>query len=288
MKKIFFLLLLASMPLFAAPDGKYNWNKAKNLHPGIKHAHIYPKKPRPMKINVIRVDLKEKNIGLIATEVDKDNGKPMPDYPKLKIESKREKTRNFMIRQRKNKKNVLVAVNAGPWSPFNIKTYNNKYGGNMRLFISEYKVGADKKVLSPAFLVTRSNVVEIRAVKPDEDRGKFRIALPGFEIILTDGKVVAKDKNLHPRTCYGISADKRYLYLFSVDGRQKAVSEGAKTIECAEYLLYFGAADAINMDGGGSTTLAYWDKRKKKPVVLSRHKGGWERSVATNLGVVKK
>jgi exopolysaccharide biosynthesis protein len=41
----------------------------------------------------------------------------------------------------------------------------------------------------------------------------------------------------------------------TVDGRQPAVSVGMSLQELAEYLLSLGAVDAMNLDGGGSTTM---------------------------------
>ncbi len=279
--------MLAALPLWAAVEGNYDWNKAATLYDGIKHAFIYAKEPRLMKINAVRIDLADKSLTLKATSADKDYGKPMPDYPKMNIETKRMKVREFLLENRKNNVNMLVAVNSTPWGPWT-KPFNHRYGGNIKLLISDSKIVSDKKVNVPAFLLTRDNKVEIRVVNKNEDRKNFKIAMAGFEIILRDGKVVAGDKNLHPRTCYGISADGRYLYFLTVDGRQKLVSLGANTIECAGYLKYFGASNGINMDGGGSTTLTVWNAQKQKADVLSHQAFGGERNVATSLGIVKK
>jgi exopolysaccharide biosynthesis protein len=43
--------------------------------------------------------------------------------------------------------------------------------------------------------------------------------------------------------------------MISVDGRQPGVSVGMNLNELAEYLLSLGAVDAMNLDGGGSTTM---------------------------------
>jgi hypothetical protein len=43
-----------------------------------------------------------------------------------------------------------------------------------------------------------------------------------------------------------------------IDGRRKS-SQGATTQELGELLQQAGADDAINMDGGGSSTLAWWN-----------------------------
>ena len=43
--------------------------------------------------------------------------------------------------------------------------------------------------------------------------------------------------------------------MVTVDGRQPGVSVGMNLQELAEYLLSLGATDAMNLDGGGSTTM---------------------------------
>lgn len=57
----------------------------------------------------------------------------------------------------------------------------------------------------------------------------------------------------HPRTAAGWTKDGRLLLLV-VDGRGEA-SRGATLEETAGLLLEFGAEEALNFDGGGSTTL---------------------------------
>ena len=101
---------------------------------------------------------------------------------------------------------------------------------------------------------------------------------------------------VHPRTGYGLSKDRRYVYFIVVDGRQKDYSVGATTGEIAEMLKEYGADDALNMDGGGSTTLAVWnpqaadkDGKTPDPVKIYTHQeGGWLRANANNLGICLK
>ena len=61
--------------------------------------------------------------------------------------------------------------------------------------------------------------------------------------------------SLNPRTATGTTRDGRHLLLVTVDGRQ-ALSKGVSLAGLAEILRRYGAWNAINLDGGGSTTLA--------------------------------
>ena len=57
----------------------------------------------------------------------------------------------------------------------------------------------------------------------------------------------------HPRTLVGWTAAGDEL-LVTVDGRQPGLSVGMSLFEATDLLIALGATDAINLDGGGSTT----------------------------------
>lgn len=74
-------------------------------------------------------------------------------------------------------------------------------------------------------------------------------------MILDDG-VVATDgfwNELHPRTGYGVSQTRDTIYFLVVDGR--GISKGCTTKVLAEILKYYGAWNAVNWDGGGSSCM---------------------------------
>ncbi len=103
----------------------------------------------------------------------------------------------------------------------------------------------------------------------------------GNEQLIRNGVVVATDAVLHPRSAMGYKPGK--LFLFAVDGRQSGYSEGMTTIEMANLLKNdYGITNALNLDGGGSTTLAFgYDA----PRVMNRPSDGFERTVGNNFGV---
>ncbi|MFP4177367.1 MAG: phosphodiester glycosidase family protein [Acholeplasmataceae bacterium] len=60
----------------------------------------------------------------------------------------------------------------------------------------------------------------------------------------------------HPRTAIGIEEDGTVFFV-TVDGRQKPLGmQGVTAYEMAEIMAYFGAEEAYNLDGGGSSTMA--------------------------------
>ena len=58
----------------------------------------------------------------------------------------------------------------------------------------------------------------------------------------------------HPRTMFGIDRD-GYAWLVTVDGRQPDTSAGMSLVELQRLARRIGLTDAINLDGGGSTTM---------------------------------
>ena len=87
----------------------------------------------------------------------------------------------------------------------------------------------------------------------------------------------------HPRTAVGISADNTYVYLVTVDGRQSGFSAGMSLYELADYMLEWGMFQAVNLDGGGSTTMVV-----RGEIANSPSDGGGERSVANALMAISR
>jgi exopolysaccharide biosynthesis protein len=81
----------------------------------------------------------------------------------------------------------------------------------------------------------------------------------GSPILVRNGRrwFADEDRDLyrlrHPRTMAGWNADGDLL-LVTVDGRQPGYSLGMTMVEAADLMIALGAEEAINLDGGGSTT----------------------------------
>lgn len=120
---------------------------------------------------------------------------------------------------------------------------------------------------------------------------KLYNTLSGNEQIVTAGKVSVADtkwnKGLSPRTAIGLTRQ-GHIILVVVDGRQKGVSEGMSVPELAEFLVReCHVVDAINLDGGGSSTLAIADPAPRivnVPVGL-KDVPGTLRPVGSNLAI---
>jgi exopolysaccharide biosynthesis protein len=103
----------------------------------------------------------------------------------------------------------------------------------------------------------------------------------------TEGQPSFRLRN--PRTAAGIARDGKRLILVVVDGRQKGYSDGMTLRETANLLLALGARDAINLDGGGSSTLVYADPAARGGLRVADRPSDptGERPVGDALGIVK-
>ncbi len=115
-------------------------------------------------------------------------------------------------------------------------------------------------------------------------------AVGGREWIIRDGVVSisphpASADEIHPRSAIGLTADGR-LILAAVDGRETGVSEGVRLPELAELMLERGAVSAINLDGGGSSSLAVRRAGTDGAVIVNKPSDGRERPVTNSIQVV--
>jgi exopolysaccharide biosynthesis protein len=94
----------------------------------------------------------------------------------------------------------------------------------------------------------------------------------------------------HPRTAAGISRDGRHLILVVVDGRQMPYADGMSLRSLATLMLSLGAYNAINLDGGGSSTMLYADSSNGGALRIANRpsdKEG-ERTVGDALAIIRE
>ena len=114
-------------------------------------------------------------------------------------------------------------------------------------------------------------------------------ALNGRHLLVVDGvaRRAGAGDNVPPapRTAIGFSADGRRMFLLSVDGRQPAFAEGVGLDELAQMMVELGAHSAVNLDGGGSTTIAAREPGAATAQLENRPSDGAERPVPNGLGL---
>lgn len=230
---LFFLISAFCATLGAA---NIDWSAARGPHPGIRYVQFKRTRPRLMRIAIMRIDLRTPGLRLVTTGRDKDWGKPMPDCPRYSIATRRITTAEFMRRRNVAKggtsKFMAAAFNAAPWQPWE-KPFDHKYGHPLGLNISGGETVSDNHPELPALVVWKNGTVEILPTVDRKKKHRIREAVSGFCMIAVGGKLLPDagySKPLMPRMAYGLSRDRRYLYVIAIDGRQKKMEPGRDRI----------------------------------------------------------
>lgn len=190
---------------------------------------------------------------------------------------------------------VQVAINGGFYSsslgPNDVPAGTPEDVRGLAISKGALVSSADDPTRAATFLFTTNNeTLFVPNNNPPVGTEGMFTAISGDRTLLTNG-VVSQNPNPNdrdPRSAIGISEDRRYLYLMTLDGRQAGWSDGADWYSTALWLQRFGAFEGINIDGGGSTTMAMADCQGKA-VRLNRSSFvaayGRERIIGHNFGV---
>jgi len=246
------MLLVLVAPVAFAQSGAYDWAQAGvPLHasyPGVIRAYVAVNSPRLMKINCLRIDMHEATLRLLTT------GRKT-NWVDGSSETMTKRTRDFVSESQSGNRKVVAAINASPW---NLTNAGASVAANLTgLAVSRGTLVSSWQANYPSFVVMSNGVPAI--IKPSSAPGAMKSAVTGFSQVLSNGAVLGNTSTLHPRTVIGVSEDARYVFFMTVDGRATMWSQGATENEVGAWLKHFGAYNGINMDGGGSTTMAWWN-----------------------------
>lgn len=268
----------------------YTATRPSQLFDGVRYWRETRSDPLRQVFHVIELDLENPGLELFVTPVSATDE---PEY--------RAKTTSRFVAEA----HALLAVNASYFVPFKPGAQGGddfvpKAGEHTdavgTVIAGGYKVssvssGLDRRI--NAILCVYPSAVSIRRGEVCGDDVVEAIA--AGPLLLAQGAAQSfrradrryADKR-HPRTSFGLSDNGKIGWIVVVDGRQSVTSEGATLGELTAFYRSLGASDAINLDGGGSTTLAIADP-DGQPVVLNSpiHTGvpGRERPVANHLGL---
>ncbi|MFM7055652.1 MAG: phosphodiester glycosidase family protein [Planctomycetota bacterium] len=244
-----------------------DWNTARELAPGIRLHQDALTNPRPVRRHAARIDLQQPGLRLTTTS-------RLDDWQNNTRETRRQTARSFLRTERQHQRPVMLAFNAdafSPWPvPFDQETETNLLG----FAVSEGQL-VSSGAGTPSFIRLKSGAGRMQLTDAATVADGIEVAVSGFAYCLLDGVVQPSGDDLHPRTALGLSADGRWLVVLVVDGRRHS-SPGATTAELGAWLLQLGADDGINMDGGGSSTLCWWNPQlpgKDKSELLNRPVG---------------
>ena len=300
----FLVIVTLAVGLFAVerPQG---WQVSQRFT-GVTYSERSDSAPRPIRMHVAQIDLQAPGIRVKVSPHGGDR------------EVFRQSTLDFLSQER-----AQLAINGHFFLPFpsDDKTaWVIGLGASEGQVFSAFEIPEQNYALTafaPALNIDRENhasIVHYDPAFPDGRHVKENVQLwnvvAGSSQIVTDGAVTIPayrddnhfDAELDPggpnnysnakawsdattaRTAIGLSRDRRTLTLFTIDVR--GGSEGMKLSEVAALLIRdFGVADALNLDGGGSTSMAMEDANGTPTLVNTSSDRPSGRVVATSLAV---
>ncbi|MDO4697951.1 MAG: phosphodiester glycosidase family protein [Pasteurellaceae bacterium] len=216
-------------------------------------------------IHVSRVNLSCKNIQLIAS-TQNDQGLSVSEFAE--------------------KYQTNIAINGSFFrqdlSPIGLnisqfKRTNKSYDTRARSFLA--CTAQNQCYIDPKNSVTKINPKWQFAVAGwqyyHQQSGKFECAISD-SIGCQQGIFTGK----HPRTMVGLDNKRQWLYLVVVEGRQLNY-RGMTMDELAELATQIGLTQAVNLDGGGSSTMVVNQQRVSRLPLLQMR----ERKVGNHFGV---
>lgn len=243
-----------------------NW---ESVYPGIEQ-NIILRPELPIAVYAFRIDLHHPERQVFVGSLE-----PVEGYHSLS-----KKVSTFAEEQ-----NLLLAINGTTFSPYR---EDEGLGVNLRtLSIHKGEIQAPQRDSMAALMVMKDGTVNLHW--PPFDYENIEYAVGGGPLFLLEGKNRGRSDQRHPRSSIGLSQDGRYLILMVIDGRDSDYSIGATLSEAATWMRDLGAWTAMNLDGGGSSSLVWKNPDSGDWEVVNRPSGppgrGEERAVANHIGI---
>jgi hypothetical protein len=153
-------------------------------------------------------------------------------------------------------------------------------GGDHPLKDGRLILSLGPKVTGPAAQLQPGQTVQLK-LEASVDLSGVQVAIGGGPVLIQDSQVKQwkGEQPRHPRTAIGWNGEKFFLVV--VDGRQKGLSIGMTFPELADLMKQLGCDQALNLDGGGSSTL--WLDGE----IMNSPSDGRPRRIANGLVVVE-
>ncbi len=251
--------------LATRPDRK---PASQDIFQGVTYERHIRNRPRPLVLHVVQVDLTAPGIGFLVSPPQPSRG---PDNEAL--ENTADTVPGFLARY-----DVQVAVNGSFFFPHEVRSPLNYYprvgdgASTMGVGISNGDRYSSAEEGWAALCIISNQ--DIRITEQDCPPNTQQGIAGDIQFVkngeLYDGGVVilqGNDVASLPRTVVAVDRQSTTLWMVVVDGRQAGYSEGITLAELGSFLIELGADRALNLDGGGSSTLAI--ENIGQPVVLN-------------------
>jgi phosphodiester glycosidase len=243
-------------------------------YPGVTHT-VYTDASVPVVVHVIAADVTSQEIHLSST-LSADRGQTVSDFADCK-------------RGTTGCSTVDVAINGDLFAPTGYVPRGLAIGGAKAWpdaasdnategWLAFGRPGDINKVQ----LSTPANVEMPPSTLAAEGAvgGRALLVQQGMPMTSYDATDPTEPFRTAPRSALGLDGTAHTMYLVTVDGDQ-ASSLGMTAEELADFLASIGVTDAIELDGGGSSTLYV----RKEGGVVSSPSDGVQRPVANHVGL---
>ena len=226
------------------------------LFHGVTYARHVRNQPRPLIFHVIQVDLTASGIGFLVSPSWPSRG---PDNEMLANTA--DTVPGFLARH-----DVQIAINGSFFFPHEVRSPLHYYprvgdgASTMGVSISNGDRYSQAEEGWAALCIISNQDIRIteQDCPPTTQQG-----IAGDIQFIKDGKLYSggivilqgNDVKLLPRTAIAVNQQSTKLWMVVVDGRQAGYSEGVTLAELGAFLIELGADSALNLDGGGSSTL---------------------------------
>lgn len=264
-------------------DWSYDWTTAVPLAgaPGVQLAQVTVPGVRPLAATCLRIDLATPGLRLWSSgRID--------GWIDGQRETLTQTSQGAVAASRSGPTPLVAAVNADGFrltdASRSVPTDLRGLAVNGGVLVSSGS-GAPT---APVFLRDPLSGARILPTAPAGlDPAGLEVAVAGFSQVLRQGIVQGDAITQSARTGLGLSADGRQLLLLTLDRRIDLGAPGglvgATAWEVGAVLQGFGAWDGLNLDGGGSTQMAWWNPAAGQAQLLNAPLQ--ERYVGQSLGV---
>lgn len=249
--------------------------KEEDLFQGVTYIRDVRTSPRPILIHVVIIDLQENGVRILVTPGDSKADLPLTGR----------KTSEFL-----HDFGVQVAINGDGFTPWHSNTFLDFYPHEgdpidvIGFAASNGTVYSQDTDNEPVLYFSRTNQARFNS-----PIGNNYNAISGNTLLLTKGQTRNNlSSTLAPRSAIALDRANRHLILVVVDGRQPGYAEGVSLSELADILIFHGAYTAMNLDGGGSSTLVVEGIFGSANVLnspINNNIPGQERVVGNHLGI---
>lgn len=247
------VLLAVPLLLYAIPHLQRPARIAveRPLYAGIIYRREVRALPRPLMIHWVTVDLTAAGIGVWVTP-----GQATADLTELTARTTSEFLREFDLQLAVNANFFYRFLEETPW------TFYPHRGDRVNAVGQAISNGQQYSPPEPDWAALcfaadhRAQMVQSGTCPPGTQQ-----AVAGSALLISQGKATMISSNsadsdaAYSRTAVAIDAAGETLWIVAIDDKQRFYSEGVTLPELTDLLLKAGADAAINLDGGGSTTL---------------------------------